>query len=360
MKEIPILTKKSSKAILDKDFSNLNLYINQIKNISKIILFSEEQILNLHSNLILDQIKNLEISIEIFKLKPGEKNKHISNLKEIFNFLVQINADRNCLIIAFGGGVVGDLAGFIASTYLRGVKYIQIPTTLLACVDSSIGGKVAVNADFGKNIIGSFYQPEFTYITTQVLKTLPIEEWQCGIAEVIKYGFLTNREFYEKIKSLNLEKIIENEKTLESIILSSVEYKIKIITEDEKESSLRKVLNLGHTTAHAIESYTKYQKYSHGQAVAIGLVTCIILSITHLNLNKKILDEFLTILQNYKLPAFDNSEPEILLKHMSYDKKNYNNVINFVLLESIGKTKIMSLTKEEILKAIITQNKKNN
>ena len=219
-------------------------------------------------------------SSEILILKDGEDQKNIKNYLKIIDKARKLSLTRKDYIVAIGGGVIGDIAGFAASTYMRGIKYIQVPTTLLAFVDSSVGGKTAIDLPNGKNYIGTFYQPEAVYINLNFLKTLDKKQLKSGFGEVIKYAFIENSCGLEEDNALLLEFLTVNSDRilqldfdfLEKIIRICLSFKISVVQNDEKEAGLRKILNLGHTYAHALESITNYKKYTHGQAVIYGLM----------------------------------------------------------------------------------------
>ena len=211
-------------------------------------------------------------------MKDGEKEKNFKTYQKILNFALKLKLTRNDFIVAIGGGVCGDIAGFAASTYMRGIHLIQIPTTLLACVDSSVGGKTGIDTDFGKNLIGSFYQPDAVIINTNFLKTLDDRQFKTGLGEVIKYAFIEKSckcsEEYNLINflSLNSENILaQDDKIIEELIKICISLKISVVEQDEKEGGLRKILNFGHTYAHAVEKLTNYKKYTHGEAVVKGI-----------------------------------------------------------------------------------------
>lgn len=215
---------------------------------------------------------------KIFILKDGEKEKNIKNYIKIMEFLALNNITRKDVIIAIGGGVVGDIVGFVASTYMRGIDFIQIPTTLLSAVDSSVGGKTAIDTNFGKNIIGSFYQPKAVYINIKFFNTLDKRQFMSGIAEVLKYAFIESSCQYEEslylfeLLTLAKDKIFAKEEiSLFKIIENCLKLKISVVTKDEKENNLRRILNFGHTFGHTLEMMTKFKKYTHGEAVAYGM-----------------------------------------------------------------------------------------
>ena len=238
--------------IEDKELSKnlINKYLNKH---SKILVVTDSGIPKKYLKHLESNINNK--SMHIFTLPKGEKSKSYNSYKKIINELSKFKFDRTDYLIAFGGGVVGDITGFVASTYLRGISYIQIPTTLLAQVDSSVGGKTAINIQQGKNLVGAFYNPKCVLISTQYLKTLSEDEYKSGLGEVIKYSFIGNKTLKKLIEDKSKQIIERNESTLKIVIEQSIKTKSKIVTKDEKESGIRAILNFGHTFGHAIEAY---------------------------------------------------------------------------------------------------------
>ncbi|MCH1917656.1 3-dehydroquinate synthase [Leptospira noguchii] len=352
---IPVNTEHKSVPVhLHSDLSGLSEEIAKLPGITSVFLITERSIHSIYSKYLERELSSFPI--KTIYIKGGEKSKHINRTGEVYNQLIEYGADRKSLILAFGGGIVGDFAGFIASTYLRGIRFVQIPTTLLACVDSSVGGKVAVNADFGKNMIGSFYQPEFVFAPLSVLSTLSDREWRCGQAEVIKHSLLSGGEYWEKVKAHSFKDLNVNSTILPYLIAESVRFKANVVSNDEKETGLRKILNLGHTTAHAIESVTKYKKYSHGEAVAIGLVTALLLSERYSGLDSVTTKETIESLKRYGLPFQTKLKSKQLAKHMLHDKKNVGGSIRFVLLKSPGSPVFdITVDSEDIILAIHKQ-----
>jgi len=275
---------------------------------------------------------------KILVLKDGEKEKNYNNYQKILNFALSKKLKREDSIIAIGGGVVGDLAGFAASTYMRGINFIQVPTTLLAAVDSSVGGKTAINSKYGKNLIGTFYQPKAVIINVNFLKTLEDKQFKSGLGEVIKYGFIEKScrpyeeahlinfltEFYDKILSKDII-------TLKNLIKMCIELKIAVVQQDERESGLRRILNYGHTYGHVIENLTNYTKYTHGQCVIEGIQFALKLS---LNLNlidreyKFLCEDLIKKFDYAPLKKFDKNK---ILKVITSDKKAADDYIKFIL-----------------------------
>ena len=301
-----------------------------------IVIITNTKIAKLH-------LKKLEKSLKSFNVKTlifpdGEKYKNISSLNKIHDFLIKSKFNRNLTVIALGGGVIGDLAGFASDTFLRGVNLIHIPTTLLAQVDSSIGGKTGVNHKYGKNLIGSFKHPVAIFIDISYLKTLPQKEYISGLSEVVKYGAIGDRAFLRWLNT-NSKLILERDPdSLVKLIIMSVKAKVSVVQKDEKESNIRAHLNFGHTLGHAIESSLNYKGISHGEAVSIGMLFASAISVEKSDLK---IDEFNLIentLANFSLPVrIPSSIPGAkILQNMTYDKKNKKGKINFVLLTSIG------------------------
>ena len=277
-------------------------------------------------------------NVKALILPDGEKYKNISSLNKVHNFLIKNKFNRNLTIIALGGGVIGDLAGFASDTFLRGVNLIHIPTTLLAQVDSSIGGKTGVNHKYGKNLIGSFKHPVAIFIDTSYLKTLPQKEYISGLSEVVKYGAIGNNVFLKWLNKNSKLILARDPDSLIKLITNSVKAKVSVVQKDEKESNIRAHLNFGHTLGHAIESSLNYKGISHGEAVSIGMLFASAISVEKSDLK---IDEFNLIentLANFSLPV--RIPPSItcakILQNMTYDKKNKQGKINFVLLTSIG------------------------
>ncbi|WP_024787819.1 MULTISPECIES: 3-dehydroquinate synthase [unclassified Lebetimonas] len=294
-----------------------------------------------HLNYLLNHLKTDEL--KIITLPDGEEYKNFESIEYALERLFDAKYDRNSVIIAFGGGVIGDMSGFAASIFLRGIKFIQIPTTLLAMVDSSVGGKTGINTKFGKNLIGSFYQPEAVYIDTHFLTTLPKREFAAGMAEVIKMAVMFDKEFFKNL---------ENDKlSIEEIIKRSVEIKADVVNEDEKEKGIRSVLNYGHTFGHVIENLTNYKTYLHGEAVAIGMIMANELSIELGYLTTEENERIKNLLKKYDLPtSFKIKDEEEFYEHFFADKKTMNNKIKFIIPELIGKYKIIeNIDKETVL-----------
>ena len=276
-------------------------------------------------------------------LPDGEQTKSWQTLNGVFDALLKARCGRDTLIVALGGGVIGDLAGFAAAVYQRGVEFVQVPTTLLAQVDSSVGGKTAINHALGKNMIGAFHQPRAVISDVATLDTLPERELRSGLAEVIKHGFALDASFIEWLES-NVEKILEKDReALAYAVRRSCELKARIVAEDERESGVRALLNFGHTFGHAIEAGTGYGAWLHGEAVAAGMVMAAELSALMGHLKKTEVARLRDLLQRAGLPVAGPAlAPERLMELMELDKKAAKGRTRFVVLEAIGRAALRS------------------
>ncbi|MBI4549266.1 MAG: 3-dehydroquinate synthase [Ignavibacteriae bacterium] len=286
----------------------------------------------------------------ILTVPAGERSKDRKTKEYLEDRLLSLRADRNSLIIALGGGVIGDLAGFVAATFMRGIPYIQIPTTLLAQVDSSIGGKVAINHPLGKNLIGAFYQPKKVYIDTGTLKTLPEKEFPNGMAEVIKYGAILDIQLFNFLEKNHKQILKRDRSSLTRIIKRCCQLKKMIVHQDERETGLRRILNFGHTVGHAIEALSNY-RIGHGEAIAMGMVAEAKLSYALGMINYDDITRLSRLLQAYGLPITIPSRFTLkqLLRATLHDKKIKQGTVQYTLLEKIGKAKVgVQLTLKEV------------
>lgn len=306
----------------------------------KVAIITNPTVAGFHINYLLNNLKTKEL--KIITLPDGEEYKKFEYINFALDRMFDAKYDRNSVIIAFGGGVIGDMSGFAASIFLRGIEFIQIPTTLLSMVDSSVGGKTGVNNKYGKNLIGAFYQPEAVYIDPYFLSTLPKREFNAGMAEVIKMATMFDYNYFENLENKAL--------SIEEIIKRSVELKAEVVNQDEKEKGIRSVLNYGHTFGHVIENLTNYNTYLHGEAVAIGMVMANELSVELGFLSDAEAERIKNLLQQYDLPTtFSIADTEEFYEHFFADKKTLENKIKFIIPEKIGKYKIV----ENIDKGII-------
>jgi 3-dehydroquinate synthase len=306
--------------------------------------------------LYLNRTKQLfkKYNVDSLVLPDGEKYKNNETLKKIYNYIIRKQYDRSLTIVALGGGVIGDMVAFAADTFMRGVSLIHIPTTLLAQVDSSIGGKCGINHTLGKNLIGSFKHPKLVLIDTSVLKTLPKSEFLAGMAEVIKYGLIKNKKFFDFLNSKYKEIFKLNDDCLMKVITTCVSTKAQIVKEDELEGSVRALLNFGHTFGHAIEASKNYKGILHGEAVSIGMNMAAAISadqelITHEEYCE-IEDMILRLGLPTQIPSKISST--MLMKHLGHDKKKISGKNRFILLNKIGEAFISDQLENKYLKKL--------
>lgn len=295
--------------------------------------------------------------VGVVVLPDGEKYKDLTHLDLIFSALLENNYARDCVIVALGGGVIGDMAGFAASCYQRGVEFIQIPTTLLSQVDSSVGGKTAVNHPLGKNMIGAFYQPQAVIIDTDCLSTLPVKEFAAGMAEVIKYGIIWDAEFFSWLEQ-NVESLkgLDND-ALTYAIARCCQIKADVVAQDETERGVRALLNLGHTFGHAIEAEMGYGVWLHGEAVSAGTVMAALTSLKLNLISQQDFDRVVALLQAFDLPVAspDSMTFDQFIAHMQRDKKVLAGQIRLVLPTSIGSADVFSDVETSLLAEVISQ-----
>jgi 3-dehydroquinate synthase len=267
----------------------------------------------------------------------AETKKNIRTVELLCRKLTRAGADRKSLIVAVGGGVIGDVAGFVAASYLRGVALVHVPTTLVAQVDSSVGGKTGVNLPEGKNLVGAFYAPRLVLIDTDLLRTLPERQFRSGIAEVIKYGVIADAELFAYLEQ-KMEKLLRQDRdALEYVIPRCVEIKAEVVSRDERESGLREILNFGHTFGHALESVTKYRRYLHGEAVAWGMIAAAALGREVGITRAQDVTRVVSLIRSMgKIPDWPRVTPKILMSAMFSDKKTWAGKLRFVLSSRIG------------------------
>lgn len=282
-----------------------------------------------------------------YSINPGEQSKQLGYIESIYRWLLENNADRNSFILGIGGGVVCDIAGFVASTYMRGVEFGFVSTSLLSQVDASVGGKNGVDLDGYKNIIGTFTQPRFVLCDTRLLKTLPHEELVNGFAEMVKHALISDIKLFEQLEHDCIALLNLNQPEISKHIAESIRVKASIVTADERESGIRKLLNFGHTWGHAVETLTGI---SHGKAVSIGMEFACRLSMEKGLISNRDYLRIINLLQSFGLPTCMNIEPSRVFKTLVKDKKRNANSIDFVLLMGIGVPKIETMALEELKK----------
>lgn len=323
-------------------------------------IVTDENVIEAQGERLLGALSAANISAKTIILPPGEETKNFSNLEHLTNELLSFGIERADTIIAFGGGVIGDITGFAASVLRRGTGFIQIPTTLLAQVDSSVGGKTAINARLGKNLVGAFYQPKLVLADISTLSTLPFREVRAGLAEVIKYGLINNRTFFNWLVS-NKEAILKLDPSLLSRAVEvSCQTKAAIVADDETEQSSRALLNLGHTFGHALEAETGYDgRLLHGEAVAIGMMLAFEFSASTGGCNPSDVEELKNALRGFGLPVSIDEIPAFktdtasLMSHISQDKKVKGSELTFILATAVGQSHIANNIDPETLRAFL-------
>ena len=323
--------------------------IPELKYERKVAIVTNTTVAPLHLERLLNKLEASKV--EIIELPDGEEYKTMDTVLGILDRLFEARFDRHSLLIALGGGVIGDMTGFTASLYQRGIGFIQMPTTLLSQVDASVGGKTGVNNKWGKNLIGAFYQPEAVYIDPAFLKTLPDREYSAGIAEVIKMAVMFDRDFFEFLEKNDLK----DSSVAVKMIARSVKLKANVVNQDEKEAGVRAILNYGHTFAHVIENETNYSKYLHGEAVSIGIVMANRLAVRLGLLSQEEANRVLKLLKRWDLPVdYKIDDIEDFYEHFYLDKKSMNNKLKFILPNGeIGTYTMKSdISKEDILNTL--------
>ncbi|WP_295145925.1 3-dehydroquinate synthase [uncultured Campylobacter sp.] len=331
---------------------NYKVFIDELNNEleipGKVAIVTNPKVAGLHLKTLLSALKCDEYFI--VTIPDGEEYKNLTVAQEILEQLFTSRLDRASTLIAFGGGVVSDITGFCASIYERGIDFINIPTTLLAQVDASVGGKTGVNNKFGKNLIGSFNQPGAVYCETKFLRTLPPREFAAGVAEAIKMAVTFDARMFNELENADLK----DERNLTALVTRSVEIKARVVEADEKEKGLRAVLNYGHTFAHVIENQTNYKSFLHGEAVAIGMNMANLLAVNLGLLSERDAERVKKVLIKNNLPvSYKISDEEAFCDAFSLDKKSQNGKVKFILPKGIGDAVIKSdLPREEVIKIL--------
>lgn len=329
-----------------KDSAKLISKALPLKEGIKIAVVTDSNVGPLYAEALKDALAGYEI--KTITVKAGEVSKSLQCLERVYDKLLEFGITRTDLIIALGGGVVGDLTGFAAATLLRGVPFVQIPTTLLAQVDSSVGGKTAVNLSRGKNLAGAFYQPRAVIIDTECLKTLPREILADGMAEVIKYGAIADRELFDKLKNIDTSKNFDELfAKISEIVYTCCDIKRRIVENDEHDTGERMLLNFGHTYGHAIEKHYNFSTYTHGMAVAAGMIMACRKGEEAGITPKGTVEEVLKVVEKYGLPTEADITDDEIKEAVSVDKKGDGDIINLVLLKVMGEAVAVKIKKSE-------------
>jgi 3-dehydroquinate synthase len=342
------------KIRLDLGERSYNIAIDsaQLKDIGKTLerfefskrlaLVSNPTVFDLYGEIVSRSVRDEGFVLSEVIIPDGEEYKTLQWTEHIYSELLKARLDRKSAVIALGGGVIGDIAGFAASTYMRGIDFIQVPTTLLAQVDSSVGGKTGVNHPLGKNMIGTFWQPRLVWIDLDTLETLPEREFFAGISEIIKYGVIWDEDLFDFL-DINRDLILKlDRQALTYVIKRSCEIKSEVVSRDEREAGLRAILNYGHTVGHAIETVTGYRRYLHGEAVAVGMVAEATIALSLGFMDKKELQRIKSLIESYGLASTlpDTADIDGILEAVQMDKKAVSGELKFILPERIGSVKI--------------------
>lgn len=338
---------------IENNFSKLTDAFKQLNiNNRKLCIITDSNVAPLYLDAVKEELSKTGNAIFSYIIPAGEANKHLGTVSEIYNHLIINKFDRNDCLVALGGGVVGDMTGYTAATYLRGIKFIQVPTTLLACVDSSIGGKTGVDFNSYKNMVGAFHQPSYVYMNTSTLKTLDKRQINCGLGEIIKHGFIKNKDYYWWIKD-NTENILNlDDEIIEEMIYVSCDIKRAVVENDPKEKGERALLNFGHTLGHAIEKLSDFKLY-HGECVVLGIICALHISLCRDLIKRADLDEAIATFDNLGFPLkISDITAQDILETSKSDKKMDAGKIKFILLNGVGNGYIdNTVSDEELLNA---------
>jgi 3-dehydroquinate synthase len=322
---------------------------------SHAVIITDENVEKPHALSAAASLSQAGAQVDLLVIEPGEQTKNVASAAGLWDKLLELGADRKTVVVAVGGGVVGDLAGFVAATFARGLAYVQVPTTLLAQVDSSVGGKVGVNLAGGKNMVGAFWQPAGVLIDTAVLDTLPEREYRAGLAEVVKYGVILDAEFFAYLEQ-NAAKLAKRDAAvLQHVVARSCRLKAGVVEADEREvTGARAVLNYGHTFCHALETVTEYGRYLHGEAVAIGMLCASRLAERLGRVDRAFTARQRKLLASLKLPVdFPAVDHEAILAAMGRDKKVEHGRLRFVLPSRMGHVELVGDVAEADVRAVL-------
>lgn len=355
MKRIEVKTTTNNyNIIISNNFDSLQEHLSEIgMNDKKVCIITDDNVSKLYLDEVCSILSKITDKLSFIIISHGEANKNLETINTIYKKMIQEKLDRESYLIALGGGVTGDMVGYASATYMRGNNFIQIPTTLLSQVDSSIGGKTGVDFDGYKNIIGAFHQPKLVYINTNTLLTLPKREISAGMGEIIKHGLIDSKEYFNFIKANSSRIMNLDHEIMEQLIYESCVIKSDVVSMDEKEKGIRATLNFGHTIGHAVERLFDFNLL-HGECVALGMVSAAFLSCLLNKIDSSELDDIKSCIQSFELPIKINKLDEhTIFNELYHDKKTKNNELNFILLDGIGSCEIRNdLDKEKIIEAI--------
>ena len=351
------LAERSYEIRIGSDnLADIGRWVKSIGDISRAIVITDTNVHQLYGETVLRTLSSIDIDIDIITVPAGEASKSIPMYDKILNQMLAKQVDRKSLVLALGGGVVGDLAGFAAATFGRGIRFLQIPTTLLATVDSSVGGKVGVNLSGAKNMVGAFWQPQGVLIDVNVLQSLPERDYRAGLAEVVKYGVIQDAKFFDKLEAQADLILARDPVLMRDIIARCCQLKAEVVTEDERETTGRRaILNYGHTFCHALESCTGYGHFLHGEAVAIGMLCASRLAESLEMIDASITQRQFQLLTKFELPTdvpTDLSRRD-LVEAMQHDKKTEHGKLRFILPMAMGHVKIVDNIDSKLVEAAL-------
>lgn len=340
MKKIHVNTSQPYDVLIERGgLKKCGEYVRNITGASRAAIITDDIVGALYAQDVTDSMTKNGFECSVFTFPNGEQSKNLSVFGDILDFLCESSITRSDIVIALGGGVVGDITGFAAASYLRGVDFVQIPTTLLAQIDSSVGGKTAIDIPGGKNLVGAFKQPSLVICDSDSLKTLTPEILSDGMAEAVKYGMIRDEKLFELIESHNLDNIDE---IMDEMVYTCIDIKRDVVEHDEFDRGERMILNFGHTLGHAIEGWHKYTDFTHGMGVAAGM--CII---TGKLCGNAVLDRLVNCLENYKLPVGTDIPMNELLPFCCKDKKRESGNLSYIVCKTIGRAEIVKVTVDE-------------
>ncbi|HAC65927.1 MAG TPA: 3-dehydroquinate synthase [Cyanothece sp. UBA12306] len=357
---IPVTLPHTSYQIViaPGSLSQLGTYLESLKLGKKILVISNPEIFGYYGDLVVESLKKSGFAVDSHLISPGEPYKTLDSIAQIYDIALENRLERGSTMVALGGGVIGDMTGFAAATWLRGINFVQVPTSLLAMVDASIGGKTGVNHPQGKNLIGAFYQPRLVLIDPLVLKTLPVREFRAGMAEVIKYGVIWDRDLFTKLEQAEKLDHLDSlsDQLLQTIINRSCQAKVDVVGQDEKEAGLRAILNYGHTIGHALESLTGYGTINHGEAVGMGMMAAgkIALELSLWNEKEAIRQDDLIAKVGLPTTMPQDLEIEQIINVLQTDKKVKAGKVRFILPTEIGQVIISNRVNSETIKTALS------
>lgn len=351
------LGARSYEVLIGKDLlSALGGHCRRLGLADRCVVVTDKIVGGKYGAAAMESLAGAGFEASLYSVPAGESSKSLEWVRAGCDCFAGLRLDRGAFVVALGGGVVGDLAGFLAAVYLRGIDFVQVPTTLLAQVDSSVGGKVGVNLEAGKNLVGAFHQPRLVLCDLGVLESLPDREFRAGMAEVVKYGVIWDEELFSLIEAEYGKVLAREDGLLESIIARSCEIKAGVVAQDERDEGVRAVLNFGHTVGHALEAITGYGEYLHGEAISVGQVAAAMLSARELGLDAGSVERIRNLLSSLGLPisvALSGEQRKKLLEAIRLDKKVSEGAVRFVLAERIGRARWGQAVGEESICAIL-------